>query len=394
MNFNFVVDRLVKGRAYPALATWSAEPYTPAWQEFVGHWPYTVPCELINHCQTHNYPHTIYTIDQEYPANSYYPIGIGWFDFEIDYFSLLPHTVIRAVQQNHLRILFYYHEGDNPYYIQHRLDALCQQWNLPENAYLFISGNTAARRMANFAYFQDHELLYWRQNQSTAPLPINTQPRNRDFTCLSRTHKWWRAAVMADLKRNGLLNNSFWSYRTDITINDSPEMNPIEIDQLNLRYYMEEFVKSAPYVCDNLTPADHNDHAQTVTQHYTDSYCNIVLETLYDADQSSGTFLTEKIFKPIKHAQPFIIIGPAGTTHNLKYMGYRVFESVIDHSYDSEPNNTRRWQLAFQEIARIKKEFSPAWIERCRADLEHNQQLFASNKRNSLNTLLLAMKAR
>jgi hypothetical protein len=43
-----------------------------------------------------------------------------------------------------LRVLFYYHEGDNPARIKNRLDEL-QQSLLPPNCYVFVSGNTAAK---------------------------------------------------------------------------------------------------------------------------------------------------------------------------------------------------------------------------------------------------------
>jgi hypothetical protein len=50
---NFVADRVVRNKAYPALARWSAQPYTNEWRQFVQHWPNTVPAELYEHFNTH-----------------------------------------------------------------------------------------------------------------------------------------------------------------------------------------------------------------------------------------------------------------------------------------------------------------------------------------------------
>lgn len=385
MNFNFVCDRIVKGKAYPALAQHQAEPYTPAWQEFVKHYPYTVPCELIEHCAEFDYPHQVYSLDEAYPAGSYYIIGIGFFDFTIDYFSLMSERVIGQLRTGNLRALFYYHEGDFPTEISQRLDTLAKLWSIPRINVQFVTGNSAVSGNRGFRYFPDHELLYWRRNNTTLPTPINLQPREKDFTVLSRTHKWWRATAMADLHRNNLLDNSYWSYRTDVSVLEDPTLNPIRVDDLNLQYSLTKFLEGTPYTCDTLTADDHNNHALVESQHYTDSYCNIVLETLYDA--GGGTFLTEKTFKPIKHGQPFIVVGPPGSLAILHQLGYRTFDHIIDPAYDSELDNTERWRKIYKEIVRIKEANKSEWFAECYNDIVHNQQLFAASKFDRLNTL-------
>ena len=86
---NFVADSIIQGKAYPALARHQAEPYTPQWREFIQHWPSTVPVELFEHCTTHN-------VDINLTTNivpGYYAIGLGFFNFSIDYFELLPETI-------------------------------------------------------------------------------------------------------------------------------------------------------------------------------------------------------------------------------------------------------------------------------------------------------------
>ena len=388
MGFNFVVDRIVQDKAYPALATWPAKPYTQRWREFVEHAPYTVPCELIEHCEAFSVDYKLYTVDQPYPADSYYPVGIGFFDFGIDYFGLMSDSVQDALRTGRLTVLFYYHEGDNPYNIKNKLDSLCFAWDLPIECYRFVSGNSAARNIPGFIYFADHELLYWRRNQPVLHTAIHNNPRTRDFTVLSRTHKWWRATVMADLKRNNILNNSYWSYNTTIDIGDRIEDNPIEIDRLGVRGFMIEFLNRGPYSCDRLTPTEHNNHGLVESEHYINSYCSIVLETHFDADQSGGTFLTEKTFKPIKHGQPFVVVGPAGTLSALRNLGYRTFDHAIDNSYDLETDNTERWLKLLDSIRSIKRQNLQAWSALCQSDVEHNQQLFVASKADRLNKLL------
>lgn len=392
LKFNFVADRIVGNKAYPALARWPAHPYTPEWRQFAHHWPNTVPCELHEHCATHDVEYSLGLVDQLYTPGAFYSVGLGFFNFDIDYFSLMPADVLSALRNKQLTVLFYYHEGDNPYRIKQRLDQLCRQNKLPTNCYKFVSGNTAADNIKQFAWFPDHELLYWHRNQKTPATSIHLNPRPYRFTVLNRTHKWWRATAMADLQRSDILTHSRWSYNTAVTAGDDPADNPIEINTLNLREQVQQFVGNGPYVCDDLTTDQHNDHHLHVPGHYTQSYCNIVMETHFDVDQSGGAFLTEKTFKPIKHGQPFVIVGAAGTLATLRKMGYRTFDHAIDNSYDLETDNTRRWQKIMHAISDINQQNLDDWFAKCLDDLCYNQQLFLKAKKNRLNMLFTKLR--
>lgn len=392
MSFNFVADRIVNGKAYPALAQHQAEPYTQAWQEFIDHWPQTVPCELLEHLTAFNIPYNLYSIEDQYPKDSIYLIGIGFFDFTVDYFALLTPEVKHALKTRQLRAVFYYHEGDHPLDVKNYLNACCAGQGLPFDCFRLVSGNTSADSVDGCVYFPDHELLYWRRNSAVTATAVHNQPRAKDFTVLSRTHKWWRASILADLHRNNILENSYWSYNTDVTVNQQSEENSIKVDELNLRDYLYQFIERGPYSCDDLSEDDHNNHALTVTDHYTNSLCNIVLETHLNVDHSDGAFLTEKIFKPIKHGQPFVIAGGFKSLATLRALGYRVFDSVIDNTYDEIYDDTDRWRHLFQQIVKIKRMDPMEFIEQCRPDLEHNQQLFLSSKADRLNNLLERLK--
>ena len=375
---DFVVDSIIKGRPYPALAVHQARPYTPAWREFGQHWPHTTPAELFAHMDDHGV-----TYNLQLQGTGYYAIGLGFFDFDIDYFGLIKSDILQAVRQGSVTVLFYYHEGDNPHNIKQRLDALCAQHNLPVNCYRFVSGNTAAKSIPGFVYFPDHELLYWRRNRSVEPAELHKRARKYQFVALSRTHKWWRANAMADLCQSGILKHSLWSYNTNLILGDSPRDNPIEqlpgVD-------IPTFMRHGPYTCDELTAEQHNDHSISVDHHYTDAYFNIVLETHFDADGSGGTFLTEKTFKPIKNAQPFVLVAPPGSLQCLRDLGYRTFDSVLDNSYDLETNNTQRWLKVKAVLKQIQQD-PHGMLLRCWNDILHNQQLFQSSKLDRLNTL-------
>jgi hypothetical protein len=305
----------------------------------------------------------------------------------------LPDAIYSAVRNNQLKILFYYHEGDNPYTIKHRLDQLAKRHSIKTESFYFVSGNTEADKIPGFFWFPDHELLYWHRNRNTAASQVHTNVRPYQFTALSRTHKWWRATAMADLWRNGLLMHSMYSYRTDVECGDRKEDNPIEIDSIpGLRADVDKFIVGAPYACDQLTTAQQNDHHLHVDQHYTNSYCSIVFETHFDADGSMGAFLTEKTFKCLKHGHPFIIVGAPRTLSALKKLGYRTFDHAIDNSYDDIINNTQRWNAVRNTISNLSQQNMHEWFESITDDVIYNQQLFLSSKKDRVNNLLFKLK--
>lgn len=395
--FRFVADRIIRGRAYPNLAQHSAEPYTPAWREFVNHYPNTVPAELINHCEAHNYPFELMTtgeyLDSSNTQLHYYPVQWGWFDFDTDYVALLPPEVKRVLADNsrNLRILFYYHEGDDPKRIKLRLDALCEHNGLSADVYRLVSGNTAAADIEQCSYFCDHELLYYNRNSEIPAKPVKILktgvPMRSSFLLLSRSHKWWRATVVTDLQRQGLLTNAVWSYNTAVDIGDCVADCPVELDRLDIRTDIEKFLSAGPYRCDSLSARAHNDHSQHIQAHYDRTASSIILETHFDADGSGGTFLTEKTFKCLKHGHPFVLFAPAGSLAALRDMGYRTFDSAIDNRYDRITDNTQRYLAVVRCIRELAPADPDALYTSCIEDIVHNQQVFLASKWDRLNTL-------
>lgn len=356
-------------------------------------YPYVIPLRLLYYAKDHSYPINISYIDQPIPENAFYPIGLHFFNFDIDYFALLSPLVRHHCRTGVLKILFYYHEGDNPHHEKDRLDELCHRNTLPLDCYRFISGNTAADDIDRFCFFPDHELFYWRNCKIGSE--YHEETRGKRFTMLNRVHKNWRVTVVTQLLRLGLLNDSYWSYNMVI---DDPSQdlftdNPIRIQAFkNLFMDITRFLKDAPYVSDDLSSDEHNTLSSFVSDYYTNSYCNLIVETHYDADGSGGSFLTEKTFKPIRNAQPFILFGPPKTLHTLKELGYRTFDHVLDNTYDNETDNTKRFVLSTIQVKKLTKKDIHEWFLSCRDDILHNQKLFLSSKYDRLNNLYIKLK--
>ena len=368
---------------YPNLAKWQAEPFTPEWRQFDAHWPRTVPLRLTMYLDSAQIPYGTYTV-ADAPVGSWYPIALSWFDFTCDYFELLSSEVAMRIIKKEIKLLFYYHEGDNPARIYSQLGRL-----LPSYCYHFISANTAADDLPSATYFSEHEFFFRHVNRDQ--WYINLHGRKYEFTALNRVHKWWRAAVMSDLRVHGILENSLWSYNCVSLKEDDYEANPIEVDVYDelWRDRMHEFVLDGPFHCDKFSTKQQNDHHEINAELYTQSYFQIIIETHFDADQSGGTFITEKTWKPIKYGQPFVVIGPVGTLQALRDGGYRVFDSVLDNSYDTITDNTQRYIAVRKLLESIQQQGAANVYAKCVDDVYWNQRNFNTLRAvTPLNTLI------
>lgn len=382
MNFEF--DKWLGTKPYPNLARWQAVPYTHQWRQFSHHFPFSEPPALIEYLEDEN-------ISWDSSAPRVYMVSVSFFDFNIDWFQMLNEQRLREIQNGTLYFALFYSEGDNPWVIREHLERQARVYHIRGDQILLISANSAADSLPCSAWFADDELLFRKRNRRILPVQYHESARSRLFTALVRTHKWWRATIMADFWRRGWHEFGYFSYNPYIIAGESEEENPIEIDQFpGLRSSVHDFVGSR-FVADNLDADQHNDHHLSVAEHFEDSYINIVLETHMDVDQSGGVFLTEKTFKPIKHAQPFVIFGAQHSLARLRDLGYRTFQSHIDDAYDGIKNTTDRYNRLMEILAdnfKGGREHMHNLYINCKNDVIHNQRHFLASKRDRLNMLL------
>ena len=92
---------------------------------------------------------------------------------------------------------------------------------------------------------------------------------------------------------------------------------------------------------------------------YTDSYLNLVTESKLD----NIGFLTEKIYKPIRAGQLFLVQGPIGTINFLRSIGFDTFDDYFDHSYDKIDNWMQRTDFIHAELQRIFFDIEKIYFE-------------------------------
>lgn len=174
-------------------------------------------------------------------------------------------------------------------------------------------------------------------------------PKNIDYTkikktflCLNRVHRWHRINLFLLWNVNSLMKDTYytlnnktnfpegagydddiWRITLDQRIIDKFQLTEEEIDKIHstLPLKIDEFVGASEMA--GLYSA--------VDPYYQTSLISVVTETNF---QNNDIFNTEKIFKPMVHRHPFILVGPYKTLEHLKNMGYKTFGDFWDESYD------------------------------------------------------------
>lgn len=108
---------------------------------------------------------------------------------------------------------------------------------------------------------------------------------------------------------------------------------------------------------------------------YNQTYYSLVSETL---TLNEYNFYTEKIAKPILAKRPFIVFSGQNYLKNLKSLGFKTFDNIIDESYDTIPDYYKRACAAWQQVEHLMLQ-DPLDIYRQTKDIrEYNYDLFRS----------------
>jgi hypothetical protein len=168
------------------------------------------------------------------------------------------------------------------------------------------------------------------------------------FLCMNRRPHQHRRAIVCHLMRRGFLQHSLVSFRDDHpaqSLYDDAEMEAV----------WQQLQKLQPLTIDREFPLDfeayYRDNAAAVKlgvlSPYRDTCFSIVTETHFCNDR---LFVSEKLWKPILNAHPFVVVGTPGTLAYLRSLGFRTFDPMIDESYDTQIDDEERMQALFSTI--------------------------------------------
>jgi hypothetical protein len=129
----------------------------------------------------------------------------------------------------------------------------------------------------------------------------------------------------------------------------------IETSISNVKFHLfknewgEAYIKPAPYI---------------------DTYFSIVNETVFENKYS---FRTEKIWKPIIMGQPWIAVANAGFYKDIRNLGFKTFDNVIDESFDLITDNQLRIEKIKGAVVALCASNLPEFMLQCKSACLHNQ---------------------
>ncbi len=97
--------------------------------------------------------------------------------------------------------------------------------------------------------------------------------------------------------------------------------------------------------------------------------------------------MSEKIWKPIGHCQPFILAAPSKSLQYLKSIGFKTFHPYIDESYDLENNDFSRLLMIMKEVEKFSnktKEEKDQFLRDVSHICKYNQELFLNYTNNKV----------
>jgi len=287
---------------------------------------------------------------------------------------------IKEIHKKHKNfniVLLNEHEFETKEFIQH-LDNILKSDGIETNRIYLWNNNSKLEEYKNevgteiniysleflVKFISDHMINFNRE-------PNLITDKNGDlFLCHNRGPKPHRYGLLCTLKKNGILNDTDWSlvlgwYKKEmISARDEKIFYSPIFDNDDYNHYMNEIeyfrdidIKKSKFEEDkdwfNQTNDGRHIEWKNVYQilTYEKTYINIVTESCYEKKE---IHITEKSVKPFYFYQLPIFLS---SYNHVKYLktrfGFDMFDDLINHEYDNEPDNKKRFKMFVQEIERL-----------------------------------------
>lgn len=357
---------------------------------------------------------TMRTLDEVYESGEefIYPIILYNYDIFVKYETIdLPEKIVDSVLNNKCKICFIQPtEG----FFGHRptdipwLYNLSKKYGFSKGGIIMITANLKAQESKeellesgviedNFTihpynYFQHH--LWFTKCVVLDPecveetrkifdeCLVQNQNIKKDyhFLCFNRITKIHRVVMFGELMSNHLLKNKSIVTLGAAEINLKEHFfNLIQImlgDMYGhsktrlLDFYLNyDSTKHHTYDCDDL---QNNKAADLNIEAHKNSFVNIITESLVDKEV---IFFSEKTFKPITCAQPFIMVGNPHSLRKLRELGYITFDRWWDESYDEEVDFTSR----MNKIVSVLENIASWSIDKCYQVTQEMEEVLIHN---------------
>jgi hypothetical protein len=287
----------------------------------------------------------------------------------------IPIKIEDLIRNKNLRIVFYNeHESyTNPKNYYQKLLSTIKSKNLDESLFYIVNNSSELYETknlypSNLNVFKTNYLIELISKYISIETSIENFTPNKKFLflCQNRRPKPHRVSLITLLNSEGLLSQENvidWSltygignnfqfnsenFESEYFLSDESFVN--SFNKIKSEKKLSYFEKNNDWF-NTESKYDANHHICLDT--HSQSYFNIVTESHYSIE---SVHITEKSFKPFYYFQiPIFVASHRHIEFLRKEHDLYLFDDIVDHSYDSEPNMSKRLFLIVEEIKRLSK---------------------------------------
>ena len=181
---------------------------------------------------------------------------------------------------------------------------------------------------------------------------------NKLFMSLNRlveTDRNYRLYLISKVKQQGLLDKGIVSlHLKEDTVQKEINYEYSKLSTQGKKIINDQLLNHKPVIADvnHAVGWDSANYNRSSFLFNKSALWHMVSETIFYYDK---LHLTEKIFKPIVHKRPFILVGAHGNLQYLKNYGFQSFDKWIDESYDIITNPDDRINFIVEELTKLSK---------------------------------------
>jgi hypothetical protein len=318
--------------------------------------------------------------------NSYYVIGRKQFVENRDY------IVDKFVSNPDITVIF-----DNAAEGSWTLVSQLQALNLNELALskkLLLIGGGSMSQEYNYVEY-DHfliEILNYEENVAAAQstdLIFDKQNKPYDFLFLNGRSRPHRKYLYERFKKSGRLDRALWTmldsrpcpnryfelYEDGVNLMSTVSDLKYLDSQYEFSFYRDSQVSHGPL---ERTFVKHelfkNQWGEIYLEPapYIDTYFSLVTETIFA--ESTHSFRTEKIAKPIMMGHPWICVANRNFYRDIRNLGFKTFGHLIDETFDQEDDNQKRIDRIFDVVSDLCDQDLGSFLAAARDTCKYNQQ--------------------
>jgi hypothetical protein len=222
-----------------------------------------------------------------------------------------------------------------------RAGAIFSQLDKPYK-FLFLNGRARPHRKYLWHRFQQQDLLkhtLWTMLDSRPTISRQFSLKHNGINLMATTTPLQRLPAKYEVEQ----------YRATVITSGPPERTFVKNELFN-NTWGEIYLQAEPYC---------------------DTYFSLVTETVFDYPYS---FRTEKIAKPLAVGHPWIAASNSGFYRDIRNLGFRTFDSLIDESFDSIDNNQDRMDRIVEVVADLCQQDLSSFLAACEDICKYNQQ--------------------